>query len=1101
MASRTTDPDREQHGAGVPPAPPLPASGDSGHGRTSRDPFRLFQSILDSMGDGIVVADEEGRFLLFNPAAEQILGIGLRDVSPQQWAETYGVYYPDGSTLYPPDQMPLARAIRGEDADQVELFIRNPARPEGVLVSVTGRPMRDAAGRPSGGVVVIRDITAQRRSEEQLAFKRSLLQALMENIPDTIYFKDTQSRFTCISRSLAARFGLADPLAAVGKTDFDFFSEEHARQAYDDEQELIRNGRPIIDKEEKETWPDGHVTWVSTTKMPLVDEQGRAIGTFGLSRDSTARKEAELALRASEERTRLIVDTAYDAFVAMDERGRIAAWNRQAELTFGWKPDEVLGRPLAETIVPARHRAAHTSGLAHFLATGEGPVLNQRLELAAVRRGGDEFPVELTITALRLGEQYLFAAFLRDITRRKLAEEELRRAKDAAEAASRAKSEFLANVSHEIRTPMNGIIGMTDLALRTELTPEQREYLALVKSSADALLTVINDVLDFSKIEAGKLDIDAASFGLRDLLGDALKSLALRAHAKGLELAWRADDGVPDWVVGDAARLRQILVNLVGNAVKFTERGEVVVGVRRTAEDKQTEGPGSVSLSFEVRDTGIGIPAEKQQAIFAPFVQADGSTTRRYGGTGLGLSISRRLVELMGGRLWMESEAGRGSTFHFTLPLAPSGEPRPEPAPQVDAAALRGLRVLIVDDNATNRRILLDLARSWGLEPVAVEGGAEAVAELARAQAAGTPFPLILLDAMMPGMDGFDLAAEIQRRPELAGATVMMLTSADRQGDAARCRALGLAAYLTKPFKPSELFDSILTALGNGFAPPPDRRAGAGTQRAEVPACRRPLRVLVAEDHPINQALLRSLLARQGHDVVMTSNGQEVVAAFREEGRPFDVVLMDVQMPEMDGFEATAAIRATEGGARRTPIVAMTAHAMTGDRERCLEAGMDAYLPKPLAAEELWEALAKIAEGEPPGAKPPPPAPAAEGPPPEGPQPTGVDREVALARVGGDARLLGLLVQMFRDEGPRLRDEIRKAVGAGDAALLRRGAHTLKSAAGNVGATGVADIALELETMGRSGELAGAPAALARLEDALARLGPGLDALCRPGGP
>jgi CheY-like chemotaxis protein len=501
-----------------------------------------------------------------------------------------------------------------------------------------------------------------------------------------------------------------------------------------------------------------------------------------------------------------------------------------------------------------------------------------------------------------------------------------------------------------------------------------------------------------------------------------------------------------------------------------------------------------------VRDTGIGIPPEKQGAVFAPFVQADGSMSRRYGGTGLGLSISSRLVELMGGRIWLESEPGRGTTFHFTLPLPPSAEPRPGPAVSLD-----GLRVLIVDDNATNRRILLDMARHWGLEPVAVGGGGEAVEQLRRAGAAGAPFPLVLLDAMMPGMDGFTLAEEIQRHPDLAGAAVMMLTSADRQGDAARCRGLGLAGYLTKPFKPSELLDAIVAAVGAGRPP-----AGAPVAESSVPPCA-PLRVLVAEDHPVNRMLVRRLLERQGHAVAIVNNGREAVAAFT--GQPFDVVLMDVQMPEMDGFEATALVRRHEAGTgRHTPVYAMTAHAMKGDRERCLEAGMDGYLAKPLAAVELWQTLKRIAEGSvvsggvvrgegPDGPQPrndptplPEPEPADHSPPTTHHQPL-VDRRAALACVGGDAKLLKTLAGMFRVEGPRMRDELRKAIRQGDAALVRRHAHTLKSAAGSLGAAGVARLALELELIGKGGDLVAAGGAFARLEEALTRLDAELDEL------
>jgi PAS domain S-box-containing protein len=782
--------------------------------------FELFHSILDSMGDGIVVADMEGRFLLFNPAAERILGIGQTDIPPDRWPETYGVYCLGTGELCPTEKMPLYRAIRGEECNQVELLIRNPLRPDGIIISVTGRPLRDAQGHLCGGVVVLRDITYRKLNEERLRYKSNLLQALMDNIPDSIYFKDRQSRFTRINRALADRFDLIHPQEAVGKSDHDYFLPEHAQQAVLNEQEIMGTGRPVVDIEEKETWPDGHVTWVSTTKMPLLDPDGEIIGTFGISRD---------------------------------------------------------------------------------------------------------------------------------ITERKKNEEALQRARAAAEAANRAKSEFLANVSHEIRTPMNGIIGMTDLALSTSLTPEQREYLQLVKSSAAGLLVVINDVLDFSKIEAGKIDIESEPFSLHDLLGDAVKSVALRAHARNLELACRIGEKVPDWVVGDEARLRQVLLNLVGNAIKFTEKGEVVVSVSMAQS----------GLRFMVQDTGIGIPSDRIRAIFEPFVQADGSMSRRYGGTGLGLSISTRLIELMGGRIQVESEAGKGSRFSFELPLPEADPLLPRPK-RLEARALRGMRVLIVDDNETNLLILAEMTRGWGMEPVVVVDGPAALAALHEALRSHAPVPLVLLDAMMPGMDGFALAEQIQAHPELARGTIMMLTSGERQGDSARCRELGVAAYLTKPLKSSELFNAIVKVLGSAIlAPcepkPPVQAASSPITPPSAPS----LHILVAEDNPINQMLIRNLLLKQGHSLALVDDGRKAVEVYQVER--FDLVLMDVSMPEMDGFEATGLIRKHQKAVgRRVPIYAMTAHAMKGDRERCLEAGMDGYMAKPLSAAELWRTLAEL---------------------------------------------------------------------------------------------------------------------------------------------
>ncbi|MFA6920566.1 MAG: PAS domain S-box protein [Gallionella sp.] len=922
-------------------------------------------------------------------------------------------------------------------------------------------PFMDDLGRPERYISVRTDITARKLMEAQMSEQRAFYERISETMGEGIYVQDAAGRCTYLNSEAEHLLGWTReefigmpvhntihmvtaqgvPLSAEN-CPIHLAVDAHGEWHGDDQVFRRRDGTPFP---------------VEATSRAILRD-GVSHGSVVAFSDITERKSNEQFVLMAQERLNLALEGSglalWDWDIATD---RVYLSDRWSLMMGGEQQDVVLSSAQLFGMVHPDERQTIEASL---IAVLRGQTEFYSVEFRVQRRDGKWVWIHThgkVVERSADGRVARMTGTNADVTERREAEEALRLAKEAAEAASRAKGDFLANMSHEIRTPMNGIIGMTELALDTELTQEQREYLVLVQSSADALLTILNDILDFSKIESGKLEIETIEFSLEHMLRETMKSLAVRAHEKQLELLLHVASDVPDRLSGDPGRLRQVVVNLVGNAIKFTATGEVEMNVRQMPNAPE----GCVRLHFSVRDTGIGIPREKFQTIFESFSQADTSTTRRYGGTGLGLTISAQLVHLMGGQIGLDSIVGHGSNFHFTLDLPMlSGSPL---ADYQHTGSIAGLSVLIADDNATNCRLLQEMLSNWKMLPVVTTNGQEALAELDRAASAGKPYGLALLDLQMPDMDGFELIERIRRHPEYAVKTMMMLTSEGQRGHAARCRELGVAAYLMKPVSQSEMFDAIMTALGVSDCAVPL------TTRHSLKEMRRRLNLLLAEDNAVNQTLAVRLLEKLGHTVSVANNGLEAVEQWQN-GK-FDAILMDVDMPLMNGYQATQRIRELEAGTgTHIRIVAMTAHAMQGAREECLSYGMDGYLAKPIDTEALWHELDSLVQRTESVIEPVVAA---------------ADFDQAMQIMDGDRELFGEIAALFLTDAPPHMQLIRDGLAHGDADVVRRNAHTLKGMAGIFAAERTLQAALRVEQLAGQSDC---PDAVTELDDALSEL-------------
>ena len=820
----------------------------------------------------------------------------------------------------------------------------------------------DTGGDRIDGIAI--DITEQKLFEEKLKIKSKTQSLFLDNITLQTWYLINEETYGGVNKSHAGFLGI-DEKSFPGRSLYSIFPDDIARNFVKINREVFQSGKTVC-MEEWIAGAGGELSLFYVTKIPILGENGQVEAILCSAEDITDRKLVEKVLMESEEIFRMISISAQDAIIIIDSSGLVTHWNPAAEKILGYSEIEILGETLQNTLVPPGYIDTYNSILSSWQRTGECNAIGKCNEIIVLRKGGREINVEMSLSSVKLQEQWHAIGIIRDITERKSMELLLKKqteelintnqlllqAKEDAEIANRTKSQFVANMSHEIRTPMNGVIGMTSLLLNTILTSEQLEYTETIRKSADALLLIINDILDFSKIEAGKVTLEPLDFSIVELMEDTSDLLALKAHEKNIEFNYFIYSDVPNYIIGDHGKVRQILINLCNNAIKFTEKGEVMIKILREEEKDD-----KVTIKFSISDTGIGIGEEQMNRLFKPFSQVDGSTTRRYGGTGLGLIISKKLAEMMGGTIGVESKEGRGSTFWFTAVFEKTLQPVEELIAITEE--IKKYRILIVDDNETNRFILKEYLKMWGCRFDEAPGGIQALVKFYQACEAKDPFEIALLDMQMPEMDGLTLARQIKMSPQLKDTTLLLLTSLDRRFDAINQETI-FDAYLNKPIKQSNLLNILLTILGKQRLQKEEISQDAGV-KIEKPANteKNKYHVLVVEDNYINQKVALRILSKLGYSADSVGNGKEAVKALKMV--PYDIVLMDIQMPEMNGFEATEIIRNPASGVlnHHIPVIAMTAHSMKGDREKCIEAGMNNYIAKPVKIDEVAQIIEK----------------------------------------------------------------------------------------------------------------------------------------------